>query len=430
MLRRLHHSQLHNVLIRHKAQRFVALKTLHRSAALRRQLSQARAAASSVAVGASSTTAPSLDPSVKALIEKLTELAEVLPYGHSGEKTQLYGRGDPNTGQQSVDAAGYPPRTRMQNVAEGKLPLAATTTTERAAPRGLPSEITKNGAIHGWEAKELPGSLSATNEAEDGDDGFGGEEMDTTEGSLGPHVPSNEDFMGSTEEDDILTQQLRELDSNMNNVFQDLEKKGRKIKDSELFKKAGTLEKRSTEEDGERKREEDKRQKERAALLAQLEGLSGGGHTRRPLWRWVAEGVDDPNPDRVLKGKQLWKAAALLVIVFFVRPKRTLMQRKARCGVKVTQPISTPPFVSLHTAAVFHSRAQVYQFFSYVSNFWMVTRTWPINRYLSFVRRILFTVTRSISIGAEPIVRVTLRIAAVWTSISGVRASCSVCRAS
>lgn len=339
ILRRLHHSQLQNALIRHKAQRFVALKTLHRSAELRRQLSQARAAASSAAVGASSTTQPPLDPSIKALIEKLTELAEMLPCGYSGHhphqpgwpaQRAVYGEGEPMAEQQSAEAAGYPPRTRVQNAIEGRAPLAAKTTTERAASRGLPNGTNKEATTRGWEESEPTGSLRGTNEAEDDDDGFGGEEMDTVVGSHGPRAPSNEDFMGPTEEDDILTQQLRELDSNMNTVFQDLEKKGKKIKDSELSKKAGALENLSKEEDEEKKREEDNRQKERAALLAQLEGLSGGGHTRRPKWRWIADGVDDPDPDRVLKGKQLWKAAALLVIVFFIRPRRKLMQRKSR----------------------------------------------------------------------------------------------------
>ena len=327
MLRRLRHSQLQNALIRHKAQRFVALKALHRSAELRRQLSQARATASGDAV--SSTTPAPLDPSVKALIEKLTELAEILPYGYSGDQPgrsgqrAFYGGDDPSTGQLSAEVAGYPPRARAQNVIEGETPLVATTATERATSSpGLPSEADK--------VRESTGSVGATNDAGDDDDGFGAEEM---MGSLGPRAPSNEDFLGgATEEDDVLTQQLRELDSNMNTVFQDLEKKSKKSsKDPELSKKPGASENLSKEEDEERKREEDNRQKERAALLAQLEGLSGGGHTRRPLWRWIADGVDDPHPDRLLKGKQLWKAAALLVIVFFVRPKRTLMQRKARC---------------------------------------------------------------------------------------------------
>lgn len=340
MLRRLHHSQLQNALIRHKAQRFVALKTLYRAAELRRQLSQVRAAAAS-SVGASSTTPPPLDPSVKALIEKLTELAEVLPRGYGGDQPgrsaqrALYGGGEPNTEQQIAEAAGYPPRARVQTAIESETPLATTAATKRVTSRGLLNEINKNGAVRGREESEPTGSVGTADEAEDDDNGFGGGDMETVGGSHGPRAPSNEDFMGSTEEDDILTQQLRELDSNMSTVFQDLEKKGKDIgsKDSELPKRAGALENFSNGEDEERKRAERIRQKERAALLAQLENLSGGGHTRRPMWRWIADGVDNPDPDRVLKGKQLWKAAALLVIVFFVRPKRTLMGRKARCRV-------------------------------------------------------------------------------------------------
>ncbi|CAM9187048.1 unnamed protein product [Ectocarpus fasciculatus] len=151
--------------------------------------------------------------------------------------------------------------------------------------------------------------------------------------------PKGEDYMGLAEEDDVLGQQLRELDSNMSTMFQNLENNVGKdgIKDSELFKNPDAQEKRSKEEDAEKKRDEQDRQKERAALLAQLKGLSDGGLTRRPKWRWIAEGVHDPPPDRVLKGRHLWKAAALLIIVFFVRPKRTLMQRKARSKDRDTQ---------------------------------------------------------------------------------------------
>ena len=360
ILRRLRHSQLQNALIKHKAQRFVALRTLHRSAELRRQLSQARAAAaSSAAGGANSAIPPPLDPSVKALIEKLTELAEVIPYGYSGDQhgrspaqRVFYQGGNLDVEdhqQQNAEAAGYQPRARVQNATDGKTLAAAATAAEQAAPRGPPAELNKDGGAsnRGWEEREPTGSVSATNEPDDEDnDAFGGEEMEAAAGGpLGPRAPSNEDFMGTTEEDDILIQQLRELDSNMNTVFQDLEKKGKKSKDSELSKKTGAAENLSKEEDEGKKREEDSRQKERAALLAQLEGLSGGGHTRRPLWRWIAEGVDDPHPDRVLKGKHLWKAAALLVIVFFVRPKRTLMQRKARyCGL-LTSPFPSCQFL-------------------------------------------------------------------------------------
>ncbi|CAM9213125.1 unnamed protein product [Ectocarpus sp. 4 AP-2014] len=154
-----------------------------------------------------------------------------------------------------------------------------------------------------------------------------------------PSALKEEEYMDLEEEDDILGQQLRELDSNMSTMFQNLEKNVGKDgkKDSDLFKNANAQENRSKEEDVEKKRGEQDRQKERAALLAQLKGLSDGGLTRRPKWRWIAEGVHDPPPDRVLKGRHLWKAAALLIIVFFVRPKRTLMQRKARSKDRDTQ---------------------------------------------------------------------------------------------
>ncbi|CAM9502130.1 unnamed protein product, partial [Hapterophycus canaliculatus] len=148
-----------------------------------------------------------------------------------------------------------------------------------------------------------------------------------------------EDILGPSEDEDALGQQLRELDSDMNTMFQDLEKEAKGCsKDPDLHGKTNSQEENLSEEEKRGKqRQEEERQKERAALLLQLEGLSGGQNVRRPKWRWIADGVDNPHPDRVLKGKHLWKAMALLIIVFFVRPRRTLMQRKARSKDRETQ---------------------------------------------------------------------------------------------
>ncbi|CAM9672517.1 unnamed protein product [Pylaiella littoralis] len=152
--------------------------------------------------------------------------------------------------------------------------------------------------------------------------------------------------MDPAEEDEILGEQLRSLDSSMNTMFQDLEKK---------VKTDGNrnLESSKEEKEAEKVREEEHRQKEKAALMAQLEGLSGGGLHRRPKWRWIAEGIDDPHPDRVLKGKYLWKAATLLIIVFYVRPKMTLMQRKARSKDRDTQDWNT-------TLTIYFDRCQTW----------------------------------------------------------------------
>lgn len=320
MLRRLQRSRLQNALIRHKAERFVALKALRQSCQLRRQLAHAQAAASSVAGGWSTnpTPPPPLDPSVKALIEKLTEIADILPSAHKGEQTLLgqprqgvpSGWGEPNDQQ-------HLPRAYAQNAVQGNASRAVTTREPDAS---------QGPSIGDDVSNQLD---SDVHHAEDG------EEVDmTVRGAQHDASVSlkEEDYMDLAEEDDVLGQQLRELDSNMSTMFQNLEKNVGKdgSKDSELFKNADAQENRSKEEDAEKKREEQDRQKERAALLVQLKGLSDGGLTRRPKWRWIAEGVHDPPPDRVLKGKHLWKAAALLIIVFFVRPKRTLMQRKAR----------------------------------------------------------------------------------------------------
>ncbi|CAM9421817.1 unnamed protein product [Scytosiphon promiscuus] len=162
--------------------------------------------------------------------------------------------------------------------------------------------------------------------------------MDIAAGSS--HDPAvAEDFLGLSGDEDVLGQQLRELGSDMKTMFQDLEKEAKGGgKNSDVAGKTNPQQENLSEEEKRGKqRQEEERQKERAALLVQLEGLSGGTNIRRPKWRWVADGVDDPHPDRVLKGKHLWKAMALLIIVFFVRPRRTLMQRKARSKDRETQ---------------------------------------------------------------------------------------------
>lgn len=315
IFRYLQHSQLQNALIRHKAQRFLALKTLGRSVVLRRQLSHAKKAASSGGV-AGPTPAPPLDPSVKALIEKLTEIADILPgyrddqqHGQPRQHARTpYGRGEPNNEQERAEA-GYSSRSHAN---EGKAPQVASTTTATETPAG---------------ESETIGHLSdGTHKDEGHRSKMGGDEMEAAEeGSPGPSAQLHEEYMIPAEEegDIILGQQLRELDLNMSTMFQDLEKKVKPDvggKDPEFSK----------EREEEKKQEEENRQKERAALLVQLEGLSSGGLTRRPKWRWIAEGIDDPHPDRVLKGKHLWKAATMLIIVFYVRPKKALMQRKAR----------------------------------------------------------------------------------------------------
>lgn len=315
ILRHLQHSQLQNALVRHKAQRFLALRALGRSVELRRQLSHAQTAASSAAGGVARPTAPPLDPSVKALIEKLTDIAEILP-GYCGDQQlgqpiqrTLYGGGEPKNEQQRA-AAGYPSRA---HATEGNASLVASTTaTETPA-----SESEMTGHL---------GDDTHTGEGHRSRMG-GGEIEAAVEGSQDPSAQLNEEYMNPAEEEEdgdvILGQQLRELDSNMNTMFQDFEKKV-------IQKDGGKDPEFSKEQEEEKKQEDENRQKERAALLVQLEELSGGGLTRRPKWRWIEEGIDDPHPDRVLKGKHLWKAATMLIIVFYVRPRRALMQRKAR----------------------------------------------------------------------------------------------------
>lgn len=328
MMRHLRHSQLEHALIRQKAQRFVALKALRRSVELRRQLSRAQQAAFSSTAGASATLTnpPALDPSVKALIDKLTELAEILPSGYSSTQG--------TTGQplQRAFHRGDEPNEQHDSITGN--PSLATTTTGRIAPQSLPGGGKKEGTIHerSWHQTEETAHLDTAVHQADGSDGLIGEDMDAA-AKISHDLGAAEDLLGPSEEEDALGQQLRELDSNMNNMFQDLEKeaKGGPSKDVDVLGKTNAQQENLTEEEKRGKqRQEEERQKERAALLLQLEGLSSGTKIRRPKWRWIADGVDNPHPDRVLKGKHLWKSMALLIIVFFVRPRRTLMQRKAR----------------------------------------------------------------------------------------------------
>lgn len=327
MLLRLQHSQLGNALIRHKAQRFVALKALRRSVELRRQLLRAQqAAVSSTAVASANLNPPgALDPSVKALIDKLTEIAEILPFGNNSAQGLA--------GQSLRRAPHGGDERNEQHLIEGEASLVQST-SERTAPQGLPGGGKRDGTIGGrsWNASEATDHLKAAVHKLGGSDGVNVEDMDATP-AIAADSGGTDDLLGLSEDEDALGQQLRELDSNMNTMFQDLEKQEAKsgTKDSDLPGKTNAQQENLSEEEKRGKqREEEERQKERAALLVQLEGLSGGKNIRRPKWRWVADGVDNPDPDRVLKGRHLWKAMALLIIVFFVRPRRTLMQRKAR----------------------------------------------------------------------------------------------------
>lgn len=340
MLRRLQRSQIDNALIRNKAQRFIALKTLRRSVELRRQLQQLQQQQLLQQVGATSgeksqstedsdskSCSSPLDPSVKALIDKLSEIAELLPYGYRGEQAPLDARPPPRQQQQQ--------RNDASSSEQGEIVLApstsTTTSTGREGSQDL-QNVPKSGdgdddSGDRWNQSEARRNLGAATHQPGGVGLQEDEEMATILDG------SNEDYVDTM--DLAMHQQLLDLDSDVNSLFQDLEEQqqgpAKASKESEPLKKTGARDNAATEEaDAKKKQAEIARKKERAALLAQLESISGGKLHRLPRWRWAAEGVDNPDPDRVLKGKHLWRAAALLVIVFFVRPKRQLMQRKLR----------------------------------------------------------------------------------------------------
>lgn len=347
MLRRLQRSQIGNALIRNKAQQFIALKTLRRSVELRRQLQQhqeqqqreqqqqqqQRAGAT---LGEESTGGESkgLDPSVKALIDKLTEIAELLPYGYRGEQApqqrplQARNERDKNIDIFSSD--------------QGEIGLAPSTTPTTREGSGIGSQDLQNAQKSGgddgdgWNQSEPRRNLDAVTQQQQ-PEGVGLQEREETaamDNALGNNklLHTNEDYVDTL--DLAMHQQLLDLDSDVTSLFEDLEEQqqpaNKASKDSDL-KKTGARDNAATEEaDAKKKVAEVARKKERAALLAQLESISGSKQHRLPKWRWALEGVDNPDPDRILQGKNLWRAAALIIIVFFVRPKRQLLQRKMR----------------------------------------------------------------------------------------------------
>ena len=372
MLQRLQRSQIDNALIRNKAQRFIALKTLRRSVELRRQLQQQQqlpqqerkqrpqqqqqqrpqqqqqqqqqqlAGATSV----EESTASPLDPSVKALIKKLTEIADLLPYGCRGDQAPLDHR-PPQRQQQNNDASCSKQDETVLLGPSGTNNIITTATTatgheESSIGPQAPQNVPKTAASKDDDKLDGSNQDEARLDVNNGDDAAvtrgaalqdeGKSTIDNSHGdSTASLLLSNEGYVDPL--DLALHQQLLDLDSDVASLFQNIEdpqQTAKTGKGSELVKKTGARKNAAAEGDAQKKLDEIARKKERAALLAQLESITEGKQHRLPKWRWAAQGVDNPDPDRVLKGKLLWRAAVLLVIVFFVRPKRHLMERKSR----------------------------------------------------------------------------------------------------
>lgn len=319
LLRRLQRSQIDNALIKKKAQQLIALKTFHRSVELRRQLSQAQATNSSSGRLRKEIDSPTLDPSVKALIDKLSEIAELLPSKFRGDESTFAGdRNEQNVVAQGKYGSNTPVRSQTSS---------SHNVQSAASVRGLQGRSTEISSGDGWEEDESGRNRDVPAGKQEGGEGVLESEKDNGNSSHEVMIPSNEnndDLPGG-----VMSQQLKDLDLDVDSLFQDLEKKQASNTDADSTD--GTREPTTKELDLKQKRTEIARKKEKAALLAQLEARSGGGECRHPKWRWIAQGVPNPDPDRVLQGKTLWRAVVFLVIVFYVRPKRQLMQRKARC---------------------------------------------------------------------------------------------------
>lgn len=133
--------------------------------------------------------------------------------------------------------------------------------------------------------------------------------------------------------EDTMSLKLMELDSSVCSLFEDLKKQS-----GEHNKRSDTTAWEITEEAArDKKLVEGARKKEREALLIAME-RARQSDCRRPLWRWLAKGVKNPNPNQVLKGKALWRATVILVIAFHVRPKISLLQRRARYEPQLNHP--------------------------------------------------------------------------------------------
>ena len=75
------------------------------------------------------------------------------------------------------------------------------------------------------------------------------------------------------------------------------------------------------------RREEQIRRQEMKSKIHNL--LSRNNDTyRMPLWRHRLAGEKSPSPDAVMKGQQLFRMAALLVLYFYVKPRMSVHKRK------------------------------------------------------------------------------------------------------
>lgn len=346
MLRRLQRSQIENAVLQKKAQRLAALKAVRLSVDLRRQLTLARAVAgpddndNKGPTSELATLPPPIDPSIKALIEKLTEIAELLPVRYGGENASSLPdlRSSPQRAMLGHDephetSDGYRQRrpARRKDASRDTLSPAPPTVSggapgsfdRRSRPRSAPA--TEDDVSDDAELSRRPDAVAekAASELIDGEEEARG--GDSQDGDKLSNKLVSVDPLNHT-----MSRQLRELDSNFSSLFEDLEQKDIQAVSAESAATGANGENAARQEiDAEKTRAEKARVRERALLLAQLE-RKNSGHYRRPKWRWIADGVPNPDPEKVLKGKNFWRAAVFLVIMFYVRPRKQLIARKAR----------------------------------------------------------------------------------------------------
>lgn len=368
--------ELDKAILQHKTQQLVNLRALSRSLQLRQQLTRARQPqnlplSSPEQDGNNrirpTTPAAPLDPSVKALIEKLTEIAELVSGGSNrvvpnrvmlnragqvddndgslfekGEVTEqvttnvpmeTLRESEPGTALKR-NADGGPDFGEEEPRYENKPGTALKKNTDGGPDSGgkQHGHVGTNDDVGGWSSDDGEGYHAENRELVDHE----AEEVSIagqrTEDR--PIDPSDGLLVVEGEmdpEEATVEQSLEEIDSSVQSLLQDLvdgSNPGADTQDSD-GKKSLARERDAAQREADKQRASNKRKAERLALLAQL----GGGKLaklRRPRARWIAIGVPNPTPDQILSGKSLWRAAVFLVIMFFVRPRRNIMQRKAR----------------------------------------------------------------------------------------------------
>lgn len=332
LLRRLHRAELDNALVHKKAQRLVALRALSRSLQLRQELIHARQARAKHQNftedenGMVPTPPPPLDPSVKALIEKLTEIAELLPPGMNREvpsaPSQVTLDGvdddDDNNDMETKNLNAHVPKifTKHNRPDASQRKVADSSglhQSQRGADAGGWGDEEESRPVRERSTEKGKQEHVVTQEA--GDDSIHASRARLLVEEIDP-------------ENATIGQRLNEIDATVEYLFRDLEEKSKQPTNGQENDRNRRQED-PNQAEAEKKCAEEARKRQRVLYVAQL-GRKKMANVRRPRWRWIADGISNPPPDQVLGGRSFWRAAVFLVIIFFIRPKRSIIQRKAR----------------------------------------------------------------------------------------------------